>query len=30
MRRLMREHGLEVPAPITSSICITQICQPRQ
>ena len=27
MRKLMRERGLEVPAPITSSICITQICK---
>jgi len=27
MRKLMREPGLEVPAPITSSSCITQICK---
>jgi ankyrin repeat protein len=27
MRKLMRDRGLEVPAPITSSICITQICK---
>lgn len=27
IRKLMTERGLEVPPPITSSICITQICQ---
>jgi ankyrin repeat protein len=27
MRKLMRDRGIPVPAPITSSICITQICK---
>ncbi|MCU1339314.1 MAG: hypothetical protein JWO19_4895 [Bryobacterales bacterium] len=27
MRKLMRERGIPVPAPITSSICITQVCK---
>ena len=35
MRKLMRDRGIPVPPPITSSICITQICkgptsEPRQ
>jgi len=28
MRKLMRERGIPVPAPITSSICITSKCAP--
>ena len=27
IRKLMAERGLEVPPPITSSICITQLCE---
>jgi ankyrin repeat protein len=27
LRRLMTEHGVAVPSPITSSVCITQACK---
>ena len=27
LKRLMTEHGVEVPAPITASVCITDICK---
>jgi ankyrin repeat protein len=27
IRRLMAERGLEIPAPITSSICVTNVCK---
>jgi hypothetical protein len=27
LRKLMTDHGIEIPAPITGSVCITDVCK---